>query len=190
MKSRFASCALASLVLLVACGGAPPKPLEQAPIALNEPAESAPPAPTTAAPADSAPVASDPSPAGPPVDAPKDGEWATWSHEQKLAYMKSNVMPKMKPLFHDFDAGRFGDARCSLCHGAGAKDGKFKMPNADLAKLDLTPAGMKKMREKNAAMADFMAKEIVPATAALLGQQPYDAKTQKGFGCMGCHTKK
>jgi hypothetical protein len=38
-------------------------------------------------------------------------------------------------------------------------------------------------------MFDFMVKTVVPQTAALLGQQPYDPATKAGFGCFGCHTK-
>jgi hypothetical protein len=35
-----------------------------------------------------------------------------------------------------------------------------------------------------------MAKQVVPTVAGLLGEQPYDPKTQQGFGCLECHTKK
>jgi len=104
--------------------------------------------------------------------------------------MKSAVMPKMGPLFHDFDAKTYAEPKCVLCHGSAAKDGSFKMPNPELPKLDLTPAGFKKMHEKKQAVVDFMAKQVVPTMAQLLGEQPYDPKTQKGFGCLECHTKK
>jgi hypothetical protein len=33
----------------------------------------------------------------------------------------------------------------------------------------------------------FMAGVAVPEMAALLGYDPYDAKTNTGFGCYGCH---
>ena len=104
--------------------------------------------------------------------------------------MKTAVLPKMGSLFHDFDAKRYADPKCVLCHGSGAKDGSFKMPNPELPKLDLTPAGMKAMHAKFAPIVEFMSKKVVPTMAGLLGEQPYDPKTQQGFGCLECHTKK
>jgi hypothetical protein len=104
--------------------------------------------------------------------------------------MKSTVMPKMGGLFHDYDAKDFAEPKCVLCHGAGVKDGSFTMPNPDLPKLDATPAGMKALRAKKAKIFDFMAKQVEPSMAQLLGEQPYDPKTGQGFGCLGCHTKK
>jgi hypothetical protein len=107
-----------------------------------------------------------------------------------MAYMKSAVMPKMGPLFHDFDAKAFPNPKCVLCHGPGAKDGSFKMPNPALPKLPATPEGFKKLHDKMPQVVDFMAKQVEPTMAALLGEQPFDMKTQKGFGCFDCHTKK
>jgi hypothetical protein len=104
--------------------------------------------------------------------------------------MKSTVMPKMGAIFHEHDAKVFAEPRCTLCHGSGAKDDTFKMPNPELPKLDLTPAGMKQMREKKPAMVELMSKKVLPTMAELLGEKPYDPKTQQGFGCLECHTKK
>ncbi len=64
------------------------------------------------------------------------------------------------------------------------------MPNPELPKLDLTPAGMKTMHAKFAPMVEFMGKQVLPTMASLVGEQPYDPKTQQGFGCLECHTKK
>jgi hypothetical protein len=104
--------------------------------------------------------------------------------------MKAGVMPKMGQLFHDFDGKQFGEPKCVLCHGDGAKDGSFKMPNAALPKLPSDPAGFKKLAKEKPKMMEFMGKTIVPQAAALLGEQPFDMKTGKGFGCFECHTKK
>jgi len=104
--------------------------------------------------------------------------------------MKTAVMPKMGGLFHDFDAKRYAEPKCILCHGSGAKDGSFKMPNPELPKLDVSPAGMKAMHEKKAAVVEFMSKQVVPTTAQLLGEPPFDMQTHQGFGCMNCHTMK
>ena len=104
--------------------------------------------------------------------------------------MKNAVMPKMGAMFHDFDPKKYADAKCGLCHGPGAKEGKFKMPNPGLPKLTATPEGFKKLQETRPQVFEFMAKQVEPTMAALLGEQPFDMKTQKGFGCFGCHTKK
>ncbi len=36
-------------------------------------------------------------------------------------------------------------------------------------------------------IAQVMASEVIPAMAALLGQEPFNAETGEGFGCGGCH---
>jgi hypothetical protein len=180
--------------LCAACGGGqppavqppspPPPPPSETQMADAAPAASSAPA-TSAAPAASA--APD---AGGASDAPGPGQWDLWSKEQRGAYMKSAVLPKMGPLFHDFDAKSYADPKCTLCHGAGAKDGSFKMPNPALPKLPATPEGFKKLHDLHPRAVEFMSTQVVPTMAALLGEQPYDPKTQKGFGCFECHTKK
>ncbi len=187
MRARFAAAALCAVVLAgyaIGCGGGePPPPVAPAapsaepsastPAASAAPVESA--APAASASASAAPVAS----GGPPGP----GDWEKWSHDQKLAYMKSTVMPKMGALFHDFDAKRYAEPKCALCHGSGVKDGSFKMPNPELPKLDITPAGFKALKAKKPAMVDFMIKHVEETTAELIGEQPFDPKTQSGFGC-------
>ena len=151
-------------------------------------APSATPSPTPSAetPATRSASAAPPEPSGPPGP----GDWDKWSHEQKLAYMKSTVMPKMGALFHDFDSKNFAEPKCALCHGDGVKDGTFTMPNPQLPKLDLTPSGMKALRAKHKKVFELMTKQVVPTMASLLGEQPFDPKTGQGFGCSECHTKK
>ena len=67
-----------------------------------------------------------------------------------------------------------------------SSDGKFKMPNPKLPKLSFTD-GFKKHMDKKPEITKFMMEKVVPEMATLLGTQPYDPKTQKGFGCAGCH---
>jgi hypothetical protein len=180
-----------------ACGGGQPEATQPANAPPSASASAEAPASSSAAAASAsvapsataAPSASATEAAGPPAP-PKEGEWDTWSHDQKLAYMKAAVMPKMGALFHDFDAKRYAEPKCALCHGSGAKDGSFKMPNPELPKLDLSPAGMKAMHAKKAAVVEFMAKQVMPTTAQLIGEAPFDLQTHKGFGCLGCHTAK
>ena len=160
--------ALVLSLLAAGCGGAPPAaPPPATPVEIAKPAASA-----------------------APITPPKDGEWDAWSHDQKMAYMKSAVLPKMGALFRDHDAKTFAEPKCVLCHGGGVKDASFKMPNPELPKLDLSPAGMKHLQEKSPAMLDFMTTQVLPTMAQLVGEAPYDPKTQKGFGCLECHTPK
>ncbi len=194
MNSRIALCFVLVSAVAAACGGgqpeaaAPSNPSESAdgaaPSASAAPAESAAPAASAAPSASAAPEA----PPGPPGA----GDWEKWSHEQKLAYMKSTVMPKMGDAFHTFDAKKYAEPKCVLCHGGGVADGTFAMPNPDLPKLDVTPAGIKKLHSdpKKKKILEFMGKLVAPTTADLLGEPHFDMKTMTGFGCLNCHTKK
>jgi hypothetical protein len=96
----------------------------------------------------------------------------------------------MGGLFHDFDAKKYAEPRCTLCHGSSAKAGNFKMPNAELPKLEMTPEGFKTLKEKKPQMVEFMMKTVEVETAHLIGEEPFDPQTKKGFGCLNCHTKK
>ncbi len=184
---------LFSVAAASGCGGGQPEAAApanaasaSAPAASSaEPSSSAAPAASSAAAAASGAPAAEAIPG-----APKPGEWAGWSHDQKLAYMKSTVMPKMGGEFHDFDAKKFAEPRCTLCHGSGAKKGDFKMPNAELPKLDISPEGFKALKEKKPEMVDFMVKKVEHDMAHLLGQEPFDPQTKTGFTCLGCHTAK
>jgi hypothetical protein len=150
---------LTALALLIGCGGAPSETRALAPA-------------STAAPG-----------------SPRPGEWATWSHEQKESYMRKAVLPKMGHAFFDFDAAMFASPSCTLCHVTGAKDQSFKMPDPGLPQLPSTPAGLKALSATEPSVFEFMAKTVVPDTAALLGVEPYDPGTGRGLGCFTCHTK-
>jgi hypothetical protein len=197
MKTTALVCTLAAFALVAACGGGgeatpPPAAPAPAPADVSSAAPIAPPAPTdsAAATASAAPPASAaPATAGPPA-APGAGDWDKWSHDQKLAYMKASVMPKMHDVFAGYDSAKYGAANCKTCHGKGADDGSFKMPNPDLPKLPKTPAEFKTLAQKKAKIFAFMKDKVEPGVAQLLGEQPYDMKTNTGFGCMGCHTQK
>ncbi len=110
------------------------------------------------------------------------------NHDQKLAFMKSTVMPKMKEDFVAFDGKRFADMNCKTCHGDGATDGSFKMPNPKLPFVPSTKEGFDKLTKKKPAMVKFMEEKVEPDMANLLGEPAYDPKTQQGFSCHNCHT--
>jgi hypothetical protein len=143
------------------------------------------PAPSAAPVASAAPSAAPTAPPGPPGD----GDWDKWSHDWKKAYMISDVMPKMGELFKSYDAKHYSDMKCKTCHGAGAEDGSFKMPNPDLPKLDIK-GKLKTEKAKHPKAVEFMMKKVEVQMASLVGEKPFDPKTGKGFGCGECHTTK
>ena len=159
------------------------------------------PAPTKLA-ETSAPAAPETTPpaatAAPVTDAPAAKsaaaglEWKDMSKEERGHYMKSVVLPTMKPHFAKWDAGEFGDIKCGTCHGAGAKDKTFKMPNPKLPRLPAAgdEAGWKKLNAKEPEAMKFMGEVVVPQMAQMLGEKPYDMATKEGFGCFECHTAK
>jgi hypothetical protein len=188
-------CFVAVVALAAACGGGeqPPTTPANPPASASEappppPAPSASEAPPPPAPsASAAPSATAEAPPPPPAP-PGPGEWDSWSHEKKGEYMKTVFAPKLGGMFHDFDAKTFAEPKCELCHGKGVKDGSFKMPNPDLPKLPTTEAGFKKVHDKKPQVVEFMIK-VEQQSAQLLGEQPYDPKTKKGFSCFECHPK-
>lgn len=202
MRHMVLASVLASFAFVAACGGggqeanapgnAAPSAsaaASAAPATSDASAASAAPSASAAPAASAAPTAAAPAmPSGPP--GPGDWDDATkWTHDAKLAYMKSDVMPKMGALFKDFDAKHYTDMKCKACHGAGVDDGSFKMPNPDLPKLDIK-GQLKAEKAKHPKAVEFMMKKVEVQMAALLGKQPYDPKTKSGFGCTACHTMK
>jgi hypothetical protein len=147
---------------------------------------SAPPAP--AAPAAAAPAEDDG-----PVVGPPDVAWKDMTGPQKGRYMAKVVVPAMGPLFKEFDAERFADFGCITCHGDGAMEHKFDMPNPAILPLPGPddPAAFAPIYEKQPKMVEFMGGKVMPEMARLLGKAPFDYQhpAPDQFGCLGCHTK-
>jgi hypothetical protein len=120
---------------------------------------------------------------------PPQVAWAAMTFEQRKAYMKTAVFPKMKELFTAFDAAHYSKFNCATCHGDGATDGTFKMPNPKLPKLPGTPDGFKQLMADKPQVMEFMAKQVKPTMASLLGLPEFTPENKSGFGCMECHTK-
>jgi hypothetical protein len=134
-----------------------------------------------------APPAAD-SAAAPPADAAPPEAFHDMNRDQRMMFMKETVMPKMQAEFQKFDAKRYAEFSCATCHGSGAKQGTFTMPNPELPKLPSTAEGFKPLMEKQPEMMKFMGEVVKPTMQQLLKEEPFDPATGKGFGCMECHT--
>lgn len=172
-----------ALCLAVACGGGAPPPETAAtqPTAAAEEKK-----PEEAKPEEAKPEEKKPEEAKPEEKKPEAKAWKDMGPDQKKEHMKSVVMPKLGALMKEFDPKEFAEVKCSTCHGEGAKEGKFEMPNPKLPKLDRTN-GFAKHKKKHAKMLEFMMQKVTPAMAEALGTTPFDPATKTGFGCSGCH---
>src|SRR5437867_4050836 len=74
--------------------------------------------------------------AAPPDAAQPAFDFTKLKHDEQVAFMKKNVLPHMKAAFQKFDAKKYAKFNCKTCHGKNADKNKFKMPTADLPKLD------------------------------------------------------
>lgn len=128
----------------------------------------------------------------PPATHPEKAkiDWAKMSKAERKKYMKTAVLPAAKKMFTAFDPKKFGKVTCQTCHGAGAANGSFKMPNPELPKLPSTSEGFKELHAKKPEMMNFMAQQVKPQMAALLGVDEWTPQNPKGFGCIQCHETK
>jgi hypothetical protein len=106
------------------------------------------------------------------------------NHEERIEFMKQRVMPTMQPVFVEHDAAKFGNFSCRTCHGPGADQGEFHMPNDALPKLsgDLT-------RKFPRPKLDWMLMEVKPTMAKLLKVKEWSPEDPYGFDCFACHTR-
>lgn len=124
--------------------------------------------------------------AGAPSEAVAPGNAsAMWSREltkqDKVVFMKQNVVPRLSAVFQGHDAARYSRFGCITCHGPQNKDPHDYLPR--LVVKDGMPTAFTDKPE----IAKFMATEVVPKMADALGVAPFDLKTKQGFGCAGCH---
>jgi hypothetical protein len=135
-----------------------------------------------------APTSSTDTTSAAPVVGPPTVAWSAMSKDQRKQYMKAVVAPKAKELFVAFDSSRYANFSCTTCHGDGANDGTFKMPNPKLPVLPNTPDGFKRLMADKPTAMEFMSKQVKPTVAHLLGEPEFNPETKTGFGCMECHT--
>jgi len=62
------------------------------------------------------------------------------------------------------------------------------MPNPKLPKVPNDMPGFDKLSKDKPDAVKFMSTKVVPEMAQMLGEEPFDPKTGKGFGCHQCHT--
>ena len=109
---------------------------------------------------------------------------------QREQYMKDVVMPRSKELFVAFDA-KYATMDCTTCHGDGASDGSFEMPNGKIKRLPNSPDTFMAWIGKDAEAArytEFMATKLEPLMGELLQVPVFDPKTKTGdLSCSTCH---
>lgn len=101
--------------------------------------------------------------------------------DHQIAFMKTVVVPAMKPVFQKHDPQKFADFGCVTCHGEDANLGDFEMPNTKLPKLDFSDLSRYDSREL-----DWMQHQVKPTMARLLDMQEADTAAQ-GLACFTCH---
>ncbi|HUS33250.1 MAG TPA: hypothetical protein VMZ53_32330 [Kofleriaceae bacterium] len=117
--------------------------------------------------------------------------WKDMNADQRLEFMKTTVLPAAKAKFQAFDGKKYAKFDCRVCHGKGAEDGSFEMPNPDIKALPGSEEAYMAWVAKDADAArytKFMSEDIVPMMAELLGKKPFDPATHTGdFSCPACH---
>lgn len=173
--------ALAAAVPFAACGGEAPTPTVPT-VDTSSASAAVPSALPSALPSASATTST----AASVASAPPPFDWKGLNKEQRIDHMKKVVMPKMSGVFQGADAKKYADFSCVVCHGPGAKQGKFDMPNPGLPKL--TVGDHKKPFAKHKPeIVKFMGEKVVPAMAEALNVPPFNPETKQGFGCGSCH---
>jgi len=109
--------------------------------------------------------------------------WADMNHAERLIHMTEVVEPRLRKDFQAFDATRFADFGCATCHGAGAENGTYAMPNPDLPHL-VEDGFFKKHRKATPDIVRFMWKEVEPNVAKALG---VTYGKDGDVSCASCH---
>ena len=124
------------------------------------------------------------------VVGPPQVSWKNMTKKQKGKFMEKVVVPKMEPLFQAFKPDDYKTFDCKTCHGKGADDETFKMPNPDIEALPKSQEGWAKLKEHHPDWLKFVGEEVKPKMAALLGLPEFNPKDpQPGtVGCSACHT--
>jgi hypothetical protein len=111
---------------------------------------------------------------------------------QRVAYMATVVVPRMREIYQRFDPMRFARFDCTTCHGNQDEAGTFKMPAAAVRPLPGTEAAFEaKLAEEPTwpRWTQFMVEEVEPPMAEMLGLPLWDPAQPEapGFSCQACH---
>jgi len=111
---------------------------------------------------------------------------------EREKYMDAVVVPKMQEVFVAHDAKAFADFGCETCHGKGATDGTFVMPNPDLPVLPEDPAAFQALVKAHPDAVAWMSEKVKPAMATLLGKEMLNPENPRpdAVSCGTCHTMK
>ena len=112
--------------------------------------------------------------------------WEKMDHSERMAYMKKVILPTMRKEFAAFNPDKFAKMTCKTCHGAGAEDDSYTMPNPQIWKLPNSKEGWAKADTN---FVKFMRFTVKPKMASLLGIPEFSMQTKTGFGCGNCHTE-
>lgn len=127
----------------------------------------------------------------PPAEPPAPRVWKDMNARQREQYMKDVVMPRAREVFTAFDPS-FADMDCKTCHGPGADDKTFEMPNPDIRPLPNTPDAFMALMAKDDEVkrfTPFMVDKVEPMMAELLQVTVFDPRTETGeMSCEYCHT--
>jgi hypothetical protein len=117
-------------------------------------------------------------------------DWEHMTVPQKKKYMKATVLPEAKKMFAAFDPKAYKRFTCGSCHGDGAEEGTFKMPNPKLPKLPkpTSRADFVELQKKKPEAVKFMGTVVKPTMAKLLNLPEWSPDHTNGFGCYHCHT--
>src|SRR5262249_40371833 len=105
--------------------------------------------------------------------------------EERRAFMTDVVLPPMTETLVAFDP-KFKGMGCTTCHGSGAENGSFAMPNPELPVLPASEAAFYEYLKdpEHARWGQFMMDKVWPQMADLLEVAKYDPKTKAdGFSC-------
>ena len=119
---------------------------------------------------------------------PTAENWEGMTHDDKLAWMQQEVLPRTQAQFVAYDADRYADFSCGTCHGEGAANGDFHMPSLSLPALPATgtPEQQQMVRDYPEGTR-FMFSRLLPLVQTLLGEPAFDEETGEGFSCFSCH---
>src|SRR5438045_7293142 len=81
---------------------------------------------------------SSPKPAAPSGPPPANLAWKDMNADQRMEFMKWKVLPAARAKFQAFDAKKYAVFQCRTCHGDGAEDGSFDMPNPKIKAMPAT----------------------------------------------------